>query len=208
LTPWHYTTVLDLIDHWQTFIAGAFALIAAAVTVGFTLRSEQRGVEREIDALRKSLGIEIRQLTLGAFGAANSLRGLSANPGPITARMVEVLFNVRAPVIYNSNAFKIGLLEADAMDVVIFYGLLESARETVRRIGESREPDDIDRDIVLQLSTVLLGACECSGRLLPRMRTGVASHDDGDALLIQSINAASKIAESAPVVATSGDGRG
>jgi hypothetical protein len=28
-TPWHYTTVPDALDHWQTVIAGVLALAAA-----------------------------------------------------------------------------------------------------------------------------------------------------------------------------------
>jgi hypothetical protein len=31
--PWHYTTVVDFVDHWQSFIAGLLALLAAIITV-------------------------------------------------------------------------------------------------------------------------------------------------------------------------------
>ena len=27
--PWHFTTLLDLVDHWQTLIAGGLAVLAA-----------------------------------------------------------------------------------------------------------------------------------------------------------------------------------
>ena len=33
-TPWHFTTWLNLFDHWQTVIAGFAALIAALIAVG------------------------------------------------------------------------------------------------------------------------------------------------------------------------------
>jgi hypothetical protein len=53
VTPWHYTTVLDLFDHWQTVIAGLAALLAALIAVG--------GAEwRARKALRASLASEIR----------------------------------------------------------------------------------------------------------------------------------------------------
>jgi hypothetical protein len=39
--PWHFTTWLDLVDHWQTVIAGLIALIAAIITVRVTLRVER-----------------------------------------------------------------------------------------------------------------------------------------------------------------------
>ena len=32
-TPWHFTTWLDLVDHWQTGLVGAAAVIAATATV-------------------------------------------------------------------------------------------------------------------------------------------------------------------------------
>ena len=189
--PWHYTTPLDLIDHWQTLIAGLVALAAAIITVSVTLTVEQRKVDRELVALRKSLAIEVRQLIPKALAAHTSLKKLGAKTdGPITARMVESLSGLRAPIIYNANAFQIGLLEGDAMDVVIVYGLLETARESVRLMGTSRAPDDINPDIVLQAAAILLEACKYARTVLPKIRTGVAAHDDRDAELIQAITVA------------------
>jgi len=52
--PWHYTTIVDFVDHWQTLFAGLIALIAAIITVFVTLKVERRKVDCEIDALRKS----------------------------------------------------------------------------------------------------------------------------------------------------------
>ena len=39
--PWHYTTLVDFVDHWQTLIAGLIALIAAVITVAVTLKVEK-----------------------------------------------------------------------------------------------------------------------------------------------------------------------
>jgi hypothetical protein len=58
MQPWHFTTLLDLFDHWQTLIAGAFALIAAWLA----LRAARRKERREVEAMRKSLAVEIRRL--------------------------------------------------------------------------------------------------------------------------------------------------
>jgi hypothetical protein len=186
--PWHYTTPLDLLDHWQTLIAGLVALTAAIITVGVTLRVEQRKVDREIDALRKSLAIELRQLIPRALSAYVSLKKLSSKTdGPITARMVESLSGVREPIIYKSNCGKIGLIEVDAMDIVIIYGLLETARDGVRLLGSSRTPDDINPNIVLQLAETYLATCKYAQAMLPKMPTGVAAHDERDGALIQAI---------------------
>jgi hypothetical protein len=51
--PWHFTTWLDLLDHWQTIIAGFAALLAALIAVG--------GAEwRARKAVRAMLASEIR----------------------------------------------------------------------------------------------------------------------------------------------------
>jgi hypothetical protein len=36
-TPWHFTTWLDLLDHWQTGIAGVLALVVAFGTIMATM---------------------------------------------------------------------------------------------------------------------------------------------------------------------------
>jgi hypothetical protein len=76
--PWHYTTFVDFIDHWQTLLAGLIALVAAIITVVVTLKVERRKVDRELDALRKSLAIELRQLIPGALGVHGSSQNWAA----------------------------------------------------------------------------------------------------------------------------------
>jgi hypothetical protein len=189
--PWHYTTVVDFVDHWQTLLAGLIALIAAIITVFVTLKVERRKVDREVDALRKSLAIELRQLVPRALGAHASLHRLGRKAdGPITARMVESLSRMPVPIVYPANAHKIGLLEGDAMDVVIVYGLLEIARDSVGRLMTYRTPDDISAEVALKTAEAFLEACKYARSVLPRLRTGVAAHDDRDAELLQRINAA------------------
>jgi hypothetical protein len=143
VVPWHYSTIVDLIDHWQTLLAGLIALVAAIITVVVTLKVERRKVDRELEALRKSLAMELRQLIPGALRVHGSLAKLgSKTDGPITARMVESLSRMPVPIVYPANAHKIGLLESDAMDVVIVYGLLEIARDGVGRLMTYRTPDE------------------------------------------------------------------
>lgn len=193
--PWHYTTIVDLVDHWQTLIAGLIALIAAIITVAVTLKVERRKVDRELDALRKSLAIELRQLIPGALGVHGSLTKLGTKTdGPITARMLESLSRMPAPIVYPANADKIGLLEKDAMDVVIVYGLLDIARDGVARlITTYRTPDDISPKVVLKTAEAFLEACKYARSVLPKFRTGVAAHDDKDTLLITAIGKAAAV---------------
>jgi hypothetical protein len=190
--PWHYTTFVDFVDHWQTLLAGLIALVAAIITVVVTLSVERRKVERELDALRKSLAVELRQLIPGALGVHGSLTKLgSKTDGPITARMVESLSRMPAPIVYPANAHKIGLLEKDAMDVVIVYGLLDIARDGVARlITTYRTPDNISPSVVLMTAMAFLEACKYARSVLPKLQTGVASHDDRDAELLRKIDTA------------------
>jgi hypothetical protein len=43
-TPWHFTTSPDALDHWQTVIAGVFALVAAFGTIVVTRRLANRQI--------------------------------------------------------------------------------------------------------------------------------------------------------------------
>lgn len=67
-TPWHYTTWLDLFDHWQTVIAGVFALLAAFGTVVATMIIARRQIaasraeaDRVIAATREQTRATFRQ---------------------------------------------------------------------------------------------------------------------------------------------------
>ncbi len=166
-------------------------MVAAIITVVVTLSVERRKVDRELEALRKSLAVELRRLIPGALGVHWSLTKLgSKTDGPITARMVESLSRMPVPIVYPSNAHKIGLLEKDAMDVVIVYGLLDIARDGVARlITTYRTPDNISSNVVLMTATAFLEACKYARSVLPKLRTGVAAHDDRDTELLQRIAA-------------------
>ena len=61
-TPWHFTTCLDLFDHWQTVFAGVLALVAGLITVRViskqtvtTVRLERERVLSEDRAFRAML---------------------------------------------------------------------------------------------------------------------------------------------------------
>jgi hypothetical protein len=138
-----------------------------------TVRLERERLLRELDALRKSLAVDLRLQIARAFEVYDDLRGLSSKPdGPINARMVESKSRMPAPIIFSANAGKIGLLEDDAMGVVIIYTTLEGARGRVDRLATNyRTPDDIDRAVVLSIAKVFLEACQHARGVLPRLRS-------------------------------------
>jgi hypothetical protein len=56
--PWHFTTLLDLVDHWQTLIAGVLAVLAAWRTIRATIQS----ANREIEASQAQTAVAQRQI--------------------------------------------------------------------------------------------------------------------------------------------------
>ena len=185
---WHYTTFVDALDRWQALVAGGLGFLAAIIVVYVTLRIERRKAERELDALRKSLAVELRQLVPRALGAAVALKKLAREKNPITARMVENYARIPTAIIYPANADKIGLLGNDAISVVVFYSLIELAKAATDSLMGSREPDNISPATVEATAGTFFTACAYSAeKVLPNFKTGVASHEQKDAALIQSI---------------------
>jgi hypothetical protein len=183
--PWHFTTWLDLFDHWQALIAGALGFAAAIIVVRFTLRIERRKAQLELDALRKSLAVELRQVVPHALGAAIALKKLAHGSDQITGRMVESFSRVPTPTVFPAAAGRIGLLGDDAMGVVIIYSLFELGRSGTMSLINSRDPNNISPDTVAASATPFLKACEYALSVLPKQKTGVAAHDQHDAALME-----------------------
>ena len=110
--------------------------------------------------------------------------------------MVEALARVPVPIVYPASADKIGLLGRDAMDVVIVYSLIEAGRSGTAWLINSRTPDDIPPSSIEVTAEAFLRACAYAQSVLPKLRTGVAEHDQKDAELIEKIRAAVAFARS------------
>ncbi len=65
--PWHFTTLPDVFDHWQSLLAGLLAFFAALIVVGGSEYFGRRKERREIAAIRASLGVEIRLFIVTLF---------------------------------------------------------------------------------------------------------------------------------------------
>jgi hypothetical protein len=195
-------TVYRLLTDWGSFIGGFFALIAgvAAYVAGLLqaratkaaskaqIKADQLKDEHELDTFRKSLAIEVRQLVGRALLAHDLLKKLSEGTGPITARMVESYSRMPTAVVYLGSATKIGLLGSEAaMDVVIMYNLLDTARDAAGQLTRDRTPDDISADNVSAVAKAFLQACIYTETILPKLKTGVTRHDDTDAKLLSEI---------------------
>jgi hypothetical protein len=207
-----FTTPLDALDHWQTLIAGVLAVLAAWRTIRATVdsanrevtasqeqtavaqrqiettvRLEQERVASEVDALRKSIAIELRLHVATALVAYDVLHRLGLMPHPtMTATMAACKSRMAAPIIYPASAGKIGLLGAEATDVMIVYDLLETARDRSARLTSLA--GDNPQTAVMETADAFLTACEYARQVLPRLRTGDPSRDAKDEVLIQKIN--------------------
>jgi hypothetical protein len=113
--PWHFTTWLDALDHWQALIAGLIALIAAAVAPWGTEHYSREKERREVDAMRAALIVEVR----GYFRQLITTRGmLSSLPSEaIPAGDLKALVHLPSPLIYGASATKIGFLGPLASDL-------------------------------------------------------------------------------------------
>jgi hypothetical protein len=198
--PWHYTTFVDFLDHWQTLIAGLVGFGAAIFAVVIALRIERLKTDREMKALREALAVELRHMVTRAFGAFNLLNQQLQDTGTsVTTRMLADLSRVPAPVVYLASADKIGFLGADAMDVVIFYNLIEIARAGVESLMRHRTPDNLPVLSIAAIALAFLQACMFARGVLPRFKTGVSAHDEKDNHLIRLITEAATAAKRTPV---------
>jgi hypothetical protein len=199
-------TWYKLLTDWGSLIGGGFAFIAGIVAylAGRTqakatreaaemqVKADRRKHDQEVETLRNSLAIELRRILPQALGTHSSLKKrLPAQPGnPITASILESLVGVPAPIVYPAVADRIGLLQREAMDVVIVYSLIEIGRDATRRLVQHRTPDNLPSMNVAAIAEVFLQACLYSREVLPRLRTGVAFHDEKDTDLIKLITEA------------------
>jgi len=188
ISPWHYTTGLDMLDHWQGLLAGILGFGAAILAVRFTLGAERRKQDLELVALRRSFGVEFRQNLLAALGAHQSMKALAQSQAPITARMIENLVLLPKPVIYPASADKIGLLGAQAMDIVAMYGMLQAVRDSIARLQRHRTPDNIASVLVASTASALIRVCTEGAAVLPNLKTEVPRIDERDGALVQLIS--------------------
>jgi hypothetical protein len=73
-TPWHYTTFWDWLDHWQTLIAGVFALVAAFGTIVVTRRLANRQITASREEADRVIAATREQISVTAEQTATTIR--------------------------------------------------------------------------------------------------------------------------------------
>ena len=76
------------------------------------------------------------------------------------------------------------------MGVVIEYSLFELGRSGTMSLINSRDPNNISPHTVAASVIPFLTACEYALSVLPKLKTGVAAHDQHDAALMEKIKQA------------------
>lgn len=161
-TPWHFTTFWDWLDHWQTGLAGAGALLAAVIAVG--------GSEwRARTAVRASLASEIRLYVEFLIKTREALARSKEEfcSGKQLQRDLRDLAVLHPPTVYPAAAAgTMGLLWwPRAAAVVDFYATIERINFAVRAI--SNEPSE--KVLMSNYSTlieIIEEACQTSLPLL------------------------------------------
>jgi len=189
--PWQFTTLLDALDHWQALLAGVLGFAAATIAVVLTLRSEQRKAARDLEALRQSIGIEIRQCTAVTFGTFRLLAKLAQKEdGPITYRMVQSCAHFQDALIFPSVADKVGLLGSEAMELLVFYNLIETVRRAVSNLENFRTPDNISPLVVAATVSSLVAVLRKGCVIIAVLKTGDNRIEERDQTLTNEIDAA------------------
>jgi hypothetical protein len=164
-TPWHYTTFWDWVDHWQTLIAGLVALLAALIAIfgaEFFARCKER---REIQTLRATLAVEIRQYIDILIKTREILRRRSGPEKRMLARDLRSVVAFHPPTVYPASADKIGLLGPLAVSVTSFYSTIERLNFTVRFLTD--DPEELASHANIEaVASLLEQACRTSLPLL------------------------------------------
>jgi hypothetical protein len=72
--PWHFTTWLDLFDHWQTGIAGFLAFVAGFGTVVATIIIARRQIAASNEDAKKVIAATLKQASATADQTAMAVR--------------------------------------------------------------------------------------------------------------------------------------
>jgi hypothetical protein len=141
MQPWPFTTCLDLLERWQTLVAGLVALLAAWITVRESKRLERRKEQRENDAIRASLAVEIRKYVNDMLERHKNLTRL-AKPGMrIAPSDLTKSVKLSRSIVYPAMADRIGLLgPLLAAGVSEFYANIARINLTAKIVGNATEP--------------------------------------------------------------------
>jgi hypothetical protein len=164
--PWHFTTWLDLLDHWQSLVGGLLAFLAAVIVVGGSEFFARQKEQRETDAIRASLAVEIRQ-TINVLIDTHKVFKRALDKGTqVTAGDLNRGARLPKPTVYEASADKIGLLGALAPGVASFFIAIDRIGVSVDVITNLPLGEVVDKTALGSLVALFEQACQRSLPLL------------------------------------------
>jgi hypothetical protein len=131
--PW-----FNVLDHWQSLVAGVLAFIAAVIVVVGAEWFARRRDRREAAAIRASVAVEVQQFIDTLLRVRELIRRQLSGPR-FTRRDLLTFVEFHQPVVYPAIADRIGLLGPSlAKAVAGFYADVERMRYTAKL-----EADDV-----------------------------------------------------------------
>jgi hypothetical protein len=181
--PWHFTTWLDLLDHWQSLAAGLVAVFAASIAIGGTELFARLKEHRERNVILLSLAAEVRVYLLVFIRTREIIQRLSPQEAPgIVARDLKAVMELPSPVVFPAAANRIGLLGPRIADGLVRFNATYEAVNLMARITAIDPDGAVDEDTIGRLVSVLERACRDSLPLLAEL-----PHENADAALKKTI---------------------
>ena len=181
LPPEHFTTWLDLLDHWQSLAAGLVAVAAASIAVGGAELFARLKERRERKAILLSLAAEVRAYLDLFIGRRRIIRALFRQE--VFGRNLKILAEVPSPIVFPASADRIGLLGPRiAAGLTEFYASQESLNLMVRFIAATDPERAIRTDSMEDLARQFEQACSRALPLLAKLL-----HEKADAALKKTI---------------------
>lgn len=199
---WTHLFCLDCLHEWQDFWAGLLGFIAAIFVVFVTLGSERRKNEKELNGLRKALGVEVRQFAGYSYSGIQRLIKLwdrakeskeKFTSNEIRIADIENITQFPPSNIFMGNTNRVGMLEK-MPGIIKFYGWIDVFRSDMGRFKQEYEIEknlgrfDVSMEQIQSLVGPLLLIALTAAPLIDYLKTGT-TFDEND------INYPSRVAE-------------
>ncbi|HTR13890.1 MAG TPA: hypothetical protein VMI72_11700 [Roseiarcus sp.] len=173
-TLWHFTTWLDLFDHWQTLAAGVLAVLAAILTILQTRSSAKREIaasKEQTDVARQqvetTLRLEQRRIAREGYAFSALLEAAMARVLSEVAEARGELLPSAARQCFTKSAFSElrsacvrqgGRLTADFLNLECEIDSLASSFIEVEGLYRERLRDGVPQGLTDQLSRIEIKA--------------------------------------------------
>lgn len=162
------------------FLAGIFGFVAAIIAVLITLCAERRRAKRELNSLRRALGVEVRLYAANALTAHYYCKSLlTNNESPIHAILIEDRAKLPPSTVYANAVLKIGEFGDCGATLVRFFASIAAAREAAERLRDHPLADNLPSGEIAKAANGLIGIAKMGSDLFPFLKTGT-SEDDSD----------------------------